>query len=333
MTDPLWNGDCSSTAAETTPSSRALARSSLSAAGKKRVDSITKPINESRCLVTNFEPDGTIQYAHILPRAFGKVTQLEYHWGIKYGCLNVDTRLNVIRLRSDIHQHFDRGSILFLPSEKIVGRYLLDPQAAIEETTYHYTLVALRNVQTVPLTRRNIPPQPTSLQNYEYPFESFPVLESHAHPRFMIMHVGIALQKTTDFFDLTERYPSQEKLIRDIWKLFEKWTGIISKESLDKFKDSQPPQSDQESDSSTHTRPQRAVHKYNSTKRKAPATQPASPTPSSKRTRGVADSGQLNSETVSPPTFGDQLSTNLYQSKQALVHEWLSGITASDNEF
>jgi hypothetical protein len=66
---------------------------------------------------------------------------------------------------------------------------------------YNYTLIASTKTDGYPLHRLPFPAQPGESQeavNFLYPFSSFPVLQSHVHPCFVICHMGRRWQALED---------------------------------------------------------------------------------------------------------------------------------------
>jgi len=62
----------------------------------------------------------------VLPRAANDdlLTKLEFSWGMRRGTLNVDTRLNIFRLRRDVYALFDKGGFILLPEDDVVEKYM-----------------------------------------------------------------------------------------------------------------------------------------------------------------------------------------------------------------
>ncbi|KAI0283827.1 hypothetical protein BC826DRAFT_973606 [Russula brevipes] len=96
----------------------------FSAAAKRRVDAVTANTG-NRCLITDCLPEHAVDYAHLLPRVAknSELTKLEFSWGMRRGTLNVDTRLNVFRLRKDVHALVDKGGFILLPEGDVLEKY------------------------------------------------------------------------------------------------------------------------------------------------------------------------------------------------------------------
>jgi len=144
------------------------------------------------------------------------LTKLEFSWGMRRETLNVDTRLNIVRLRRDAHALFDTGRFILLPEDDVVEKYmkgekpdfngdvrdsivfaqphgLMHSNQRTNNVCYKYTLIASPKTDGYPLHRLPFPALPGESQeavNFLYPFSSFPVLQSHVHPCFAICHAG-----------------------------------------------------------------------------------------------------------------------------------------------
>ncbi|EDQ98213.1 uncharacterized protein LACBIDRAFT_336173 [Laccaria bicolor S238N-H82] len=70
--------------------------------------------------------------------------------------------------------------------------HALEDNDGLEET-YRYTLVAHPDMRFVPIHRRDetLPLSPNAFEKFVYPFEGFPTIVSHVHPRFVICNAAL----------------------------------------------------------------------------------------------------------------------------------------------
>ncbi|KAG5722549.1 hypothetical protein E4T56_gene2929 [Termitomyces sp. T112] len=88
--------------------------------------------------------NGPVTYTHLLPHYVNDdlLSRLEYSWKMPWGTLNVNTSSNIMCLSADMRALFDKGHWLLTPEKRILDMYLQDPCATIDESFYHYTLIA-----------------------------------------------------------------------------------------------------------------------------------------------------------------------------------------------
>ncbi|KAJ7700812.1 hypothetical protein B0H17DRAFT_1128665 [Mycena rosella] len=88
---------------------------SIHAQAKKLV-LVTDP-NRGQCILTGEEPGSSIQWAHMLRRATKEpeLTTIEWHFGMKWESLYIDTRFNLVGLQADLHLALDNGQWALVP--------------------------------------------------------------------------------------------------------------------------------------------------------------------------------------------------------------------------
>ncbi|PPQ72835.1 hypothetical protein CVT24_012881 [Panaeolus cyanescens] len=195
--------------------------------------------NQGRCLVENSSSAGAMVAGHVFNRDFASakpsiIDSLEWSWKMKRGTLNLDTRRNIIfrPVSPSLNTLFQDNKWGLLPVEKDVYYFYdewrviphrRDTFVDLEEETYTYTLLPLRDMEDVYIPRQA---SDGSVKIHEYPYEDFPVITSHIHPRFAILHLGAAVschrlqQKARR--DLFENIP----YMRDIQVLYRAWSTL-----------------------------------------------------------------------------------------------------------
>jgi hypothetical protein len=182
----------------------------------------------------------------------------------------------------------------------------------------------------VPIHRQNSFPTdedkpPLDFSFYPHPYDDFPVIVSHVHPRFVICNTGAKLLSSTawpeDVWNLK---------IQNIWKT---WSQPVDRSQLDgqvlsflNCKNDDPDGGDHDS---VHTSTRRVL--CNSLKRKR-SEQQGSPTPapkSSKQQRLADDGTWIDDETLRE--FDQQSSTHVgeMKSKKQLTLDWLNGVSTT----
>ncbi|KAF9239458.1 hypothetical protein BU15DRAFT_61966 [Melanogaster broomeanus] len=108
------------TTAAPTPAPRARGDPSSISDSQKELARKADP-NGGNCLIANSDGDIT-EACHILARSTAntKLDKLERVWGMKKGDLNVDSRFNLVFLRSDWRKRFDAGGWFLMPDDKIL---------------------------------------------------------------------------------------------------------------------------------------------------------------------------------------------------------------------
>lgn len=197
-----------------------------------------KLASKRRCLITNVDCNTATEYAHVFGRALAAndelMTKLEYSWKKKWRTQNINTRYNIFRLSSKFHRIFDAKKWLLLPETRILDQYkevLDEPDLfpTIKERTYRYTLVAHPDMKSVPIHRRDetLPISPNAFQKYVHPFEGFPKIVSHVHPRFVICNAAQKLGslKVLDAFAGGEAGGLRSALLK-VSHIYERWSNV-----------------------------------------------------------------------------------------------------------
>ncbi|EDR13614.1 uncharacterized protein LACBIDRAFT_292431 [Laccaria bicolor S238N-H82] len=190
---------CSDTGA-TTPSTRAMDIGTPPNA-KVRVDAVTKQLDsKQRCLITNVECDEVTEYAHVLGHALEDnedlMARLEFSWRLIFRVSDVLLNINTFKSRT-----------CFLRSR----------------------LVAHPDMKNVPIHRRDetLPKSPSAFQTFVYPFEGFPTIVSHVHPRFAIRNAALKLKgrETVHAFARGEEGALYDALVKII-SIYEGWSSV-----------------------------------------------------------------------------------------------------------
>ncbi|GJJ12744.1 hypothetical protein Clacol_006989 [Clathrus columnatus] len=211
-------------------------------AAKRRVDKATKSLTGTKCLIENTDGHNQVQYVHCLPPTTNSsiLDFLEYHWNLDRGTLNVDSRENVIRLSPKFQYLFENKLMFLLPEPHIINLYYeaatarLTPaqrRASFPERTYQYRLIAHPYMKRVPIHRQ----RDSSIENddsalvftdfafHSYPYDRFPVIVSHVHPRYVIYNAGQKISRNCRTY--LEEFPSLALDILGVKDTYEAWTS------------------------------------------------------------------------------------------------------------
>ncbi|PPQ99645.1 hypothetical protein CVT24_005223 [Panaeolus cyanescens] len=156
-------------------------------------------LNLQRCLIENCSSSGAVQLAHVLGRETSAsertVTPLEWNWDLMKGSLNLDTRRNIFFLAPSIYELYKDRRWSLIPEEDVVYVYI-SRQSEDETVAIH-----------------------------EYPFADFPVVTSHVHPVFVLLHLADALLSVsqTKMDEIVVQYP-WVKQVPDLWTC---WTTSL----------------------------------------------------------------------------------------------------------
>ncbi|GJJ06490.1 hypothetical protein Clacol_000682 [Clathrus columnatus] len=113
-------------AVETTPSSRLQRDSGLTDETKNRVRN--NDPNQGRCLIENCLELRSIDFCHCVPRSFtykrsDLMSNIEWHWNMKYYSLNLDSSHNIFRAGVSVHRLFDNDNYMLVPETNVVNQY------------------------------------------------------------------------------------------------------------------------------------------------------------------------------------------------------------------
>ncbi|EPQ55561.1 hypothetical protein GLOTRDRAFT_110941, partial [Gloeophyllum trabeum ATCC 11539] len=190
----------SSSAADTTPSSRLILDQPRPAVGH-RVEAVDP--NGRRCTVEHCPRERAVQLCHVLPRSTHEtlLSSLEWFWRMRHRSLNLDTRYNIFPLGASLHFLHDHHRWALLPPDEIVNQYaatlrrgrvaVREDFPAIGNDIYTYRFLPLHSdMKTFGVTQQTQhPPTADSFASFVYPFDGL-ILRSHIHPKFAIVELG-----------------------------------------------------------------------------------------------------------------------------------------------
>ncbi|KAF9001144.1 hypothetical protein BDQ17DRAFT_1426711 [Cyathus striatus] len=200
--------------------------------------------NDGRCLVENCSIHRNIQYCHVLSRSYKSnetpISSLEWYWKMRKGTLNIDTRYNVFPAGASVHGMYDKGQWILVPDDTIVHMYYntlrqdtrTTDRSAYQDVpngTFNYTLIPLRNMEEVAITRQNNTMIPVRLDAFEvhiYPFTSLPKLHSHVHPKFTIIAAGDQMRKLPE--SVRNKLLDEFSILAEVFAVYVAWTFPIS---------------------------------------------------------------------------------------------------------
>ncbi|KAF8992490.1 hypothetical protein BDQ17DRAFT_1369461 [Cyathus striatus] len=212
----------------------------------KRVEAVDP--NGGRCLVENHSERQGVEYCHVMPRKLmyndKLLDSLEWNWNMRKGTLNLDTRYNVFPAGESVFRMFDKNQWILLPDDEILEKYVRAFRPSVIGRTrrerfpnvngdkFEYRLIPVVDMEDVTFTRQN---DTTTLQHAEpftvhkYPFNTFPKLISHIHPKFVIAAVGYLLLSNKPFI---MPFFNQHPILRTIIKIYRLWTGRFPPDSI-----------------------------------------------------------------------------------------------------
>ncbi|KAJ7494374.1 hypothetical protein B0H11DRAFT_934129 [Mycena galericulata] len=185
--------------------------------------------NRGRCLLTGMDqPAITRQWAHILARATkpDELTTIERQWRMAYYSLYIDSRYNLVPLKSDWHLPLDNASWALVPHHKLISDVLkwiksrrqrkrknddsdrisklwetesgpshVNSQSVKIKMHTYFMLPLNDSLRTVPIHRRvgDFDPEIPEIRHL-YPYRTLGPLSSHIQPHFVIYAVGAKLE-------------------------------------------------------------------------------------------------------------------------------------------
>ncbi|KAG2011149.1 hypothetical protein CC2G_011298 [Coprinopsis cinerea AmutBmut pab1-1] len=202
--------------------------------------------NNGRCLIQNNVdncPDPVLP-CYVVPKETEKdhrqMTAIEYNLKYQHLTLNLDTRRNVFFVSAELRELFIAGKWGLLPEKSILDRYHDDYGIALprrgfpkfEEKVFKYTIIPLTPVDEqfpIPSILRYPNPSSSSSEStptaYTFPFTDFPIVTSHIHPNFAVLHLGrhitkLHFRRTKNA--LAQKYPviQQLFLLYTLWVLY-----------------------------------------------------------------------------------------------------------------
>ena len=174
---------------------------------------------------------------------------------------------------------------------------------------------------------------PSNLEHYACPFTTFPIINSHIHPRYVIYNTARLLQESVTVAKLSfalQREPILQQCVIGILDIYQKWTRL---QPPDSFYSVSPPSILSDGSSENQTRTHRLDQERLKRRLKRNRVN-QSPTPASngKRQRQGdknQDSNWLDCDTLrglEPYATPSQK----YLQKAELVRKWLDGIEIPD---
>jgi hypothetical protein len=167
-------------------------------------------------------------------------------------------------------------------------------------------------------------PPAEDFTHYSYPYNGFPTIESHVHPRFIICNSGSKLEDDmVPWRNENETSTSDLLKIQAIWKTWK--TTKPTEEFLRMSSKGGDPDIRDDNSQKTSYRVLRSMRP----KRKAPGEQ-ASPTPKSSKQRALQDGGAwLDDETLHEFDRQSSSQDDHKIPKNLRIREWLSGFSDS----
>ncbi|KIM44014.1 hypothetical protein M413DRAFT_443080 [Hebeloma cylindrosporum] len=180
---------------------------SIPRAQKRKVDRAAGRV----CLIERVSPANVLDYCHVMgmEEPDDVLDCLEYFWGMPRYTLNLHTRCNICILGPRLHYLFDNQGLLFLPTLEILKQYREhdihtplpykpdDPGA--ETRKFEYSMLVPPSMKSVAIFRRKDEDSKSTnakdFEIYPFPYEKFPVIESHLLPHFVIYNAGKRLSQ------------------------------------------------------------------------------------------------------------------------------------------
>ncbi|PPQ85459.1 hypothetical protein CVT24_003644 [Panaeolus cyanescens] len=198
---------------------------------------LSDPHNQ-RCLIENCPETQGVEMAHIFDRDTSwrpsVLDSIEWGWKMKKGSLNLDTSRNIIFLGASMHRLYKSRKWALIPEESVVFQYLHPLMKAahprkqfpnIQGETFKYRFEPIEDMEDIYLARQSTN-DALDITIHEYPFDDFPILTSHVHPKYVILHLGRLLRggiKSPCRLALLLKYPWLEF----VEHLYLRWTGHL----------------------------------------------------------------------------------------------------------
>ncbi|KAF9037579.1 hypothetical protein BJ165DRAFT_1597304 [Panaeolus papilionaceus] len=198
--------------------------------------------NFRRCLIENCSTNQAIHVAHVFDREVTAIPRflesLEWNWNMIRETLNLDTRSNIFFLGASMHQLYQEMKWILLPEKDVVLRFFHEDrfplkrpefpevEASPESEVFRYIFVPVRDMEDICITRQSMDENDKRLIIHKYPFDNFPIITSHIHPKYAILQAGKAIRRGLGWQDkksLISRYPWLEKAER----LYLTWTSFL----------------------------------------------------------------------------------------------------------
>ncbi|KAF7315844.1 HNHc domain-containing protein [Mycena indigotica] len=172
--------------------------------------------NGGACLLTlMLDPKRSRQACHIIARRTksGLLTIIEWKWGMRYMTLYIDSRFNIILLKSDWHILLDSNNWVLIPHRKWISRVrewmddfediynatdvdksrrrpITEIYSQKDQVFEYFMLPLTEDMQRAVITRYAEPNVPDVVTVYKYPFTDLPVLRSCCRPHFVMFSAG-----------------------------------------------------------------------------------------------------------------------------------------------
>ncbi|KAF9037547.1 hypothetical protein BJ165DRAFT_1501774 [Panaeolus papilionaceus] len=189
--------------------------------------------NSQRCLIENCSEQRAVRLVHVFRRdaPIYMIEGMEWCWNMAKETLNLDTRQNIFFVGASMHQLYRDKQWALLPDEDMVFRYLNQrklrplkryefPQ--IEGDSFQYRFLPLNDMEDVVITRQTTTKNNHEVAIHHYPFDDFPVITTHVHPKYAILHLGQLFygRLTCNKKVLIAKYPWLHQIVQ----LYQKWT-------------------------------------------------------------------------------------------------------------
>ncbi|PPR01855.1 hypothetical protein CVT24_001743 [Panaeolus cyanescens] len=195
--------------------------------------------NNQRCLIENCPETQGVEMAHIFDRDTSWrpsiLDSIEWGWKMKKGSLNLDTSRNIVFLGASMHKLYKSWKWTLIPEESIVCQYLHPVWGTpylrrrfpdIQGQTFRYKFEPIEDIEDIYIARQSTN-DALDITIHEYPFEDFPVVTSHVHPKYyVILHLGRLLCggiSASSRRSLLDKYPWLE----EVENLYSRWIAML----------------------------------------------------------------------------------------------------------
>lgn len=215
--------------AGTTPNRRVDHKAAIVEDARRRA--ALKSPSEGACLVTGFR-DKSIQCCHVVQRAtyHSELKHLERSWALKE-VFSLDSHLNLLFLRADLHVLWDRGLLMILPHPKFIEsfykKWLTGGDHSVEEF-----LGKLETIEVCVIPHKELwfrgrftdaaPANKASIcAGFAYGFDKLQFFKTHVRPHYLILNAGLKLlHKSRESWDENLQDFYKRKGIRaDAWAI------------------------------------------------------------------------------------------------------------------
>ncbi|PPR01850.1 hypothetical protein CVT24_001738 [Panaeolus cyanescens] len=194
--------------------------------------------SKTRCLIENCSSTKAVELAHIFDRQrttkLSIIEAIEWGWAMRKGSLNLDTSRNILFLGASLHEIYKYWKWALVPEESVVRQYFhksfdlplwRKDFRDIQGETFKYTFQPIQDMEDIYIARQSTD-NSQEVIIHEYPFKTLPVLTSHVHPKYVILHLGqilcSGLVGSTAHY-IMEKYPWLEL----VEALYIRWVAAI----------------------------------------------------------------------------------------------------------